>query len=193
LLCIGLNSELAHPAFEAFAFQKLFDGLLHFLNSKNYTGWLMVTSQPNYGLTVSPASGTTFSARGASVRSPGNAMTRAGFEYLLEKHATASQQCPSLQGKRISPHVLRHTCALRWAAQHTSAARAARADPASRRATSVTTRAPGVLRARYWTTHGERIGSTAGGNPRLGRWAKPAAVGGAGSRGGQLRPPGVTG
>ena len=40
-------------------------------------------------------------------------MTRAGFEYLLRKHAaTARAQCPSLQGKRISPHVLRHTCAL---------------------------------------------------------------------------------
>jgi site-specific recombinase XerD len=40
-------------------------------------------------------------------------MTRAGFEYLLRRHATApSEHCPSLQGKRISPHVLRHTCAL---------------------------------------------------------------------------------
>lgn len=40
-------------------------------------------------------------------------MTRAGFEYLLLKHATAaSERCPSLRGKRISPHVLRHTCAL---------------------------------------------------------------------------------
>jgi len=43
----------------------------------------------------------------------GTEMTRAGFEYLLGKHAaTARAQCPSLQGKRISPHVLRHTCAL---------------------------------------------------------------------------------
>jgi site-specific recombinase XerD len=43
----------------------------------------------------------------------GTEMTRAGFEYLLRKHAaTARAQCPSLQGKRISPHVLRHTCAL---------------------------------------------------------------------------------
>ena len=40
-------------------------------------------------------------------------MTRAGFEYLLQKHATAaSKGCASLQGKQISPHVLRHTCAL---------------------------------------------------------------------------------
>jgi site-specific recombinase XerD len=43
----------------------------------------------------------------------GKEMTRAGFEYLLQKHATAaSEYCPSLRGKRISPHVLRHTCAL---------------------------------------------------------------------------------
>ena len=43
----------------------------------------------------------------------GKAMTRAGFEYLLQKHATAaSKGCASLQAQRISPHVLRHTCAL---------------------------------------------------------------------------------
>jgi site-specific recombinase XerD len=43
----------------------------------------------------------------------GQAMTRAGFEYVLRKHTTdASQRCPSLRDKRISPHVLRHTCAL---------------------------------------------------------------------------------
>lgn len=41
------------------------------------------------------------------------AMTRAGFEYILRKHATAaSEGCPTLRGKRVSPHVLRHTCAL---------------------------------------------------------------------------------
>jgi len=40
-------------------------------------------------------------------------MTRSGFEYILEKHAhTASKACPSLATKRISPHVLRHSCAL---------------------------------------------------------------------------------
>ncbi len=42
-----------------------------------------------------------------------NKMTRAGFEYVLHKHVVdASTRCPSLRGKRISPHVLRHTCAL---------------------------------------------------------------------------------
>ncbi len=36
-------------------------------------------------------------------------MTRAGFEYILEKHVrTAIRRCPSLASKRISPHVLRH-------------------------------------------------------------------------------------
>ena len=43
----------------------------------------------------------------------GKHMTRAGFEYVLRTHAsTAQAHCPSLGGKRISPHVLRHTCAL---------------------------------------------------------------------------------
>lgn len=41
------------------------------------------------------------------------AMTRAGFEYILRKHTTAAaERCPALRGKRVSPHVLRHTCAL---------------------------------------------------------------------------------
>jgi len=40
-------------------------------------------------------------------------LTRAGFEYILEKHVdTAIKGCPSLATKRISPHVLRHSCAL---------------------------------------------------------------------------------
>jgi len=40
-------------------------------------------------------------------------MTRSGFEYILDKHvkAAAAKQ-PSLATKRISPHVLRHTCAM---------------------------------------------------------------------------------
>lgn len=40
-------------------------------------------------------------------------MTRAGFEYILEKHVRAAiKRCPSLATKRVSPHVLRHSCAL---------------------------------------------------------------------------------
>jgi integrase/recombinase XerD len=43
----------------------------------------------------------------------GTAMTRSGFEYILDKHVqVASRRCPSLATKRVSPHVLRHSCAL---------------------------------------------------------------------------------
>jgi site-specific recombinase XerD len=43
----------------------------------------------------------------------GRAMTRSGFEYILAKHvALAAQKQPSLTEKRVSPHVLRHTCAM---------------------------------------------------------------------------------
>ncbi|MEX3935803.1 tyrosine-type recombinase/integrase [Paraburkholderia phymatum] len=44
----------------------------------------------------------------------GEPMTRSGFEYILHKHArAAASRCPSLKGRRASPHLLRHTCALR--------------------------------------------------------------------------------
>lgn len=40
-------------------------------------------------------------------------LTRSGFEYILDRHArSASVKCLSLRAKRISPHVLRHTCAM---------------------------------------------------------------------------------
>jgi site-specific recombinase XerD len=40
-------------------------------------------------------------------------MTRSGFEYVLRKHVgAAAVACPSLTGRSISPHTLRHTCAL---------------------------------------------------------------------------------
>ncbi len=40
-------------------------------------------------------------------------MTRSGFAYVLRKHvAVAAVKCPSLANKRVSPHTLRHTCAL---------------------------------------------------------------------------------
>lgn len=43
----------------------------------------------------------------------GVAMTRSGFEYILDKHVqTAAQRCPSLLTKSVSPHCLRHSCAL---------------------------------------------------------------------------------
>ncbi len=47
------------------------------------------------------------------VNAEGTAMTRAGFEYILDKHAgKAAKTCPSLRGRSISPHQLRHSCAL---------------------------------------------------------------------------------
>ena len=43
----------------------------------------------------------------------GDALTRSGAEYILRKHvATAVRQCPSLELRRVSPHTLRHTCAM---------------------------------------------------------------------------------
>ena len=43
----------------------------------------------------------------------GNPMTRSGFEYVLRKHVqAAASACPSLTGRSVSPHTLRHTCAL---------------------------------------------------------------------------------
>lgn len=41
------------------------------------------------------------------------AMTRSGFEYVLGKHVqTAAQRCQSLLTKKVSPHCLRHSCAM---------------------------------------------------------------------------------
>ena len=55
----------------------------------------------------------TVSAPELFVNARGEAMTRSGFEYTLHKHAQrAAARCASLSTKRISPHVLRHTCAL---------------------------------------------------------------------------------
>jgi site-specific recombinase XerD len=43
----------------------------------------------------------------------GRAISRAGFEYILDKHATtAKKKQPSVGKKRVTPHVLRHTCAM---------------------------------------------------------------------------------
>jgi site-specific recombinase XerD len=43
----------------------------------------------------------------------GGRLSADGAQYLLAKHAAvASQICPSLQQKRVTPHVLRHTCAM---------------------------------------------------------------------------------
>ncbi len=40
-------------------------------------------------------------------------LSRDAVEYLLKKHVkVAQEQCPSLAEKRVTPHVLRHTCAM---------------------------------------------------------------------------------
>lgn len=47
------------------------------------------------------------------VNGQGTAMTRAGFEYVLTKHTrTAGARCPTLKGRAVSPHQLRHSCAV---------------------------------------------------------------------------------
>jgi site-specific recombinase XerD len=43
----------------------------------------------------------------------GSRISAHGVHYLLNKHvAAAAGKCPSLKGKRVSPHVLRHTTAM---------------------------------------------------------------------------------
>ena len=39
----------------------------------------------------------------------GSPLSRDAVEYLVAKHAAA---CPSLTGRKITPHTLRHTCAM---------------------------------------------------------------------------------
>lgn len=47
------------------------------------------------------------------VNARGGAMTRAGFAHILAKHVSrAATAHPTLLRKRVSPHVLRHTCAM---------------------------------------------------------------------------------
>jgi site-specific recombinase XerD len=47
------------------------------------------------------------------VNAAGDPMTRAGFEYVLEKHVkVAAEKLPDLKGRSVSPHQLRHSCAV---------------------------------------------------------------------------------
>jgi integrase/recombinase XerD len=47
------------------------------------------------------------------VNARGQALSRWGVAYVLRRHVNAAaQSCASLNTKRVSPHVLRHTCAM---------------------------------------------------------------------------------
>jgi integrase len=47
------------------------------------------------------------------VNARGESMTRKGFTYLLDKYTEmARQRCTSLREKQVSPHALRHACAM---------------------------------------------------------------------------------
>ena len=60
-------------------------------------------------LKARPASG----AHELFLNARAQAMTRSGIEYILAKHvATAARATPSIASKSVSPHVLRHTCAM---------------------------------------------------------------------------------
>jgi site-specific recombinase XerD len=66
---------------------------------KALRAWLAVRGAP-------PCSELFVSARGGP-------LTRDGFDYILAKHVgAATKKVPSLGRKRVSPHVLRHTCAM---------------------------------------------------------------------------------
>jgi integrase/recombinase XerD len=47
------------------------------------------------------------------INSHGEPLTRGGFAHILAQHVTSATRIqPSLAAKRVSPHVLRHTCAM---------------------------------------------------------------------------------
>lgn len=47
------------------------------------------------------------------VNARGEPFSRWGIAYVLRRHIeTANRKCTTLQGKQVSPHVLRHTCAM---------------------------------------------------------------------------------
>ncbi|KUM28377.1 integrase [Mesorhizobium loti] len=47
------------------------------------------------------------------VNAQGEPMSRAGFEYVLDKHVRkAAETCATLRSRNVSPHQLRHSCAV---------------------------------------------------------------------------------
>src|SRR5579885_2207076 len=71
--------------------------------------WKETTAALNAWLKVRQANGAPELFHNAG----GRAKTRAGFEYILDKHVgTAKRKQPSMAKKRVTPHVLRHSCAM---------------------------------------------------------------------------------
>jgi site-specific recombinase XerD len=71
--------------------------------------WKVVADSVRAWLAVRPAA----TMPELFLNAAGKPMTRSGFERVLDKHVrAATQRCPSLRGKAVSPHWLRHTCAL---------------------------------------------------------------------------------
>ena len=71
--------------------------------------WKETAAALNAWLRVRPTDGATELFLNASRRT----MTRAGFEYILDKHArVAAEKQPSIAKKHVTPHVLRHSCAM---------------------------------------------------------------------------------
>ena len=71
--------------------------------------WKETTAALNAWIHVRQANGTPELFHNAG----GRAMTRAGFEYILDKHvSTAGKDQLSIVKKRVTPHVLRHSCAM---------------------------------------------------------------------------------
>jgi integrase/recombinase XerD len=42
----------------------------------------------------------------------GGRLSRDAVERLVAKHAAAADSCPSIKGKKVTPHTLRHTAAM---------------------------------------------------------------------------------
>jgi integrase/recombinase XerD len=71
--------------------------------------WAETRAALSAWLRVRPVS----ASRALFVTTKGRPITRAALRVIVRTHAhRASRACPSVERKRISPHVLRHTCAM---------------------------------------------------------------------------------
>jgi integrase/recombinase XerD len=71
--------------------------------------WKETTTALKAWLAIRPRTG----ERELFLNAAGRAMTRSGFAYILAKHVvTAARKQASIAQKRVTPHILRHTCAM---------------------------------------------------------------------------------